>query len=179
MVWLPMLRRSCETARMDDPTARLRDAGTALLGLRAALVAGEPWPLSAVYGTEPEADWGPREVLAHVNEMLGYWPEQLGAVLAADPATAAPFGRVATDAVRIGRIEADRELSVDELLDKIDIRLAAATTFVAGLTPADLERVGAHPTRGDLAVGQALDLFLVDHLEGHVAQLREILARPA
>jgi hypothetical protein len=43
------------------------------------------------------------------------------------------------------------------------------------LEPADLARVGAHPTRGDVPVGTALDLFLVDHLEGHVAQLREIL----
>ncbi|HLO34756.1 MAG TPA: hypothetical protein VK194_01675, partial [Candidatus Deferrimicrobium sp.] len=80
---------------MDDLTRRLRDAGTALLGLRGALVAGEPWPLSAQWGTEPEADWGPRELLGHVNEMLPYWTEQLGAVLAGDPATAVSFGRVA------------------------------------------------------------------------------------
>jgi hypothetical protein len=178
MVWPPMLRRPCETARMDDPTARLRDAGTALLGLRGALVAGEPWPLSAVYGTEPEADWGPREVLAHVDEMLVYWPEQLAAVLAADPAAPAPFGRVATDARRIGRIEADRELPVGELLDRIETSNAAATAFVAGLSAGDLRRLGAHPTRGDVTVETALDLFLVDHLEGHVAQLREILGRP-
>jgi len=162
---------------MDDPVGRLHNAGTDLLALRGALVAGEPWPLSAAYGTEPEADWGPREVLAHVNEMLGYWPRQLSLVLAGDPATAVPFGRIATDAGRIRRIEIDRERPAAELLDEIDASLASAITFVDDLTPADLERRGVHPSRGEISVGQGIAAFLTDHLEGHVVQLREILDR--
>ncbi|MEA2549572.1 MAG: hypothetical protein QOE42_2170 [Chloroflexota bacterium] len=162
---------------MDDPAARLRDAGSALLGLRGALIAGEPWPLSAAYGTEPEADWGPRELLAHVNEMLGYWPEQLRGVLAGDPATAAPFGRLMTDAERIGRIEIDRQRPVGELLDAIGVSLPKAVAFLDGLTPEDLERRGAHPTRGEITVAQGIEPFLAGHLEGHVVQLRDILAR--
>ncbi len=31
---------------------------------------GGPWPLADDFGTEPEASWGPREVLAHTAEML-------------------------------------------------------------------------------------------------------------
>ena len=163
---------------MNDLAVRLRNAGTALLGLRGALVAGEPWPLSAAYGPEPEADWGPREVLAHVNEMLGFWPTQLRAVLAADPGAApVPFGRTADDANRLARIEADRRRPSGDLLDGIDAGLVDADAFVAELTPADLERVGAHPTRGEVTVGAAVESFLTGHLEGHVAQLREILAR--
>jgi hypothetical protein len=164
---------------MDDLAGRLRDAGTALLGLRGALVAGEPWPLSAAYGTEPEADWGPREVLAHVNEMLGYWPVQLQGVLAGDPSTAVPFGRVATDEERIRRIEVDRQRPVGELLDAIELSLPTAVAFVAGLTPSELDRRGGHPSRGELTVAQAIEPFLSGHLEGHVVQLREILARRA
>ena len=163
---------------MNDPAVRLRDAGIALLGLRGALVAGEPWPLSAAYGTEPEADWGPREVLAHVNEMLGYWPVQLAAVLAGDPAAPpVAFGRTADDPNRLGRIEADRHRPAGDLLDGIDAGLADADAFLAGLKPADLERIGAHPTRGEMPVGAAVESFLTGHLEGHVAQLREILGR--
>jgi hypothetical protein len=179
MVWPPMLRRPCQTDGMDDFASRLRDAGSALLGLRAPLVAGEPWPLSAAYGTEPEADWGPREVLAHVNEMLGYWPRQLAGVLAGDPATAIPFGRVAEDAERIGRIESDRKRSVGELLDSIELSLPKAVAFVDGLSASDLVRRGAHPTRGELTVAQGIEPFLAGHLEGHVVQLHEILARSA
>ncbi|HLO35435.1 MAG TPA: hypothetical protein VK194_05105, partial [Candidatus Deferrimicrobium sp.] len=94
---------------MDDLTDRLRSTGSALLGMRDALVAGEPWPLSEHWGTEPEADWGPRELLGHVDEMLPYWVEQLEGVLAGDPATAVSFGRVAADASRLARIGADRQ----------------------------------------------------------------------
>jgi hypothetical protein len=162
---------------MNDLAVRLRDAGSALLGLRGALVAGEPWPLSASYGTEPEADWGPREVLAHVNEMLGYWPAQLGAVVAANGSAPAEFGRVASDPARIHRIEVDRNRSAGDLLDSIDAGLADADAFVAALTPADLERRGTHPTRCEMTVDAAIQTFLADHLEGHVAQLGDILAR--
>ncbi len=162
---------------MNEIAGRLRDAGTELLDLRGPLVAGEPWPLSAAYGTEPEADWGPREVLAHVNEMLPYWTAQLRDVLAGDPATAVPFGRVATDPARLGRIAADRKLTAGELLDGIDAGLVTATTFVSGLTPVDLGRRGLHPARGEMTIEAALEPFLVGHLEGHVVQLREILAR--
>jgi hypothetical protein len=164
---------------MDDLAGRLRDAGTALLGLRGTLVAGEPWPLSAAYGTEPEADWGPREVLAHVAEMLAYWPRELERVLAGDPASAVPFGRVSTNPARIDAIADGRVRPAAELLDEIDRVLPPAIAFLDGLTPADLQRRGAHPTRGDVTVETGVETFLTGHLEGHVEQMREILARSA
>jgi hypothetical protein len=166
---------------MDDLAARLRDAGSQLLDLRGPLVAGEPWPLSAAYGTEPEADWGPREVLAHVNEMLPYWATQIRLILAGDPAEATPFGRVSTDPDRLGRIASDRQLACGDLLDRIATGLALAQDLLAGLAPADLERRGLHSTRGELIVGDAANRFVVTHLEEHVGQLRTILAegRPA
>jgi hypothetical protein len=163
---------------MDDLARRLRDAGSALLGLREALVAGEPWPLSAAWGTEPEADWGPREVLAHVNEMLPYWTAQLEMVLAGDAATAVPFGRVATDPSRLGRIEADRHKPTARLLDDIAAGLEEATAFASRVADADGERRGVHAVRGELTVRAAFERFLVSHLEEHAVQLHEILDRP-
>lgn len=164
---------------MDDLARRLRDAGTALLGLRDALVAGEPWPLSAAYGAEPESDWGPREVLAHVNEMLPYWTEQFATILAGDSGTAVPFGRIATDPDRIGRIGADRARPTGELLDGIAVGLERAGGFLDGLSPADGERRGLHATRGELSLRDAADRFLATHIEEHVEQLRQILAARA
>jgi len=171
---------------MDDLASRLRNAGSELLGLRDPLVAGEPWPLSAAYGTEPEADWGPREVLAHVNEMLPYWTGQLEGVVSADaaaakraasPAAPPAFGRIATDPNRLDRIATDRPRPTGELLDGIDGGLRRASAFVDRLSAADLDRVGRHPTRGDLRVADSIERFVVSHLEEHVAQLREILSR--
>ena len=162
---------------MNDLAGQLRNAGSQLLALRGPLVAGEPWPLSVAYGTEPEADWGPREVLAHVNEMLPYWATQLGLIVAGDPTEATPFGRVATDPTRIGRIAADRELQVGDLLDRIAAGLAIVEDVLASLTPADLVRRGVHSTRGELTVGASAERFLVGHLEEHVEQLQMILVR--
>ena len=120
---------------MDDLTDRLRSAGTALLGLRGALVAGEPWPLSDNWGHTPEAEWGPREVLGHVDEMLPYWVEELGRVAGGDGVAPVAFGRVATDQSRLDRIDADRRLTSGELLDSIDAGLQRTIAFVDGLTP--------------------------------------------
>ncbi|HEX5824740.1 MAG TPA: DinB family protein [Candidatus Limnocylindrales bacterium] len=162
---------------MNELAGRLRDAGSEMLALRGPLVAGEPWPLSAAYGTEPEADWGPREVLAHVNEMLPYWATELRRIVAGDPAAATPFGRISTDPARLGRIAADRELAVGDLLDRIAAGLATVEDTLAGLMPADLERRGVHTARGEMTVDGAADRFLVSHLAEHVEQLRAILAR--
>ena len=162
---------------MTDLASRLQRAGTSLLELREPLAAGEPWPLSAAYGTEPEADWGPREVLAHVGEMLPYWTGELERVLAAEPREPAPFGRVATDANRLARIEGDRRRTTGELLDAIARGLATAGAFVGRLGAADLDRRGAHPARGELTVGASIERFLVAHLEEHLTQLGEILER--
>jgi hypothetical protein len=172
-----MLRRPCDTRPVTDQTRRLRDAGAEMLGMRGALEAGEPWPLSAAYGTEPEADWGPREILAHVSEMLQYWPVQLGTVLAGDPATAVPFGRTASDPSRLGRIAADRLQPVGVLLDGISTGLTTAGEFLDGLSAADLARRGMHSIRGETTVDGAAERFLVAHLGEHVVQLRAILER--
>jgi DinB family protein len=162
---------------MDDFAARLRDAGAALLDLRGPLEAGEPWPLSANYGHTPESEWGPREVLGHVDEMLPYWIDQLEHVLAGDPSTPVRFGRIATDQSRLDRIDADRHKPAGEQLDDIRAGLDRASAFIGRLTEADLARVGVHPSRGEISVGDSLEAFLFGHLEGHVAQLREILER--
>lgn len=164
---------------MNHLAVRLRDAGSALLGFRGALVAGEPWPLSNDYGHTPESDWGPREVLGHVDEMLPYWTDELEMVLAGDPSAPVPFGRVATDQSRLDRIAADRQKSVATLLDEIGAGLERVQAFIAGLSAADMARVGLHPSRGEITVGAAIEPFFAGHLEGHVAQLREIMARPA
>jgi hypothetical protein len=162
---------------MDDLSRRLRDAGRALLGLRGALVAGEPWPLSEAWGTEPEADWGPREVLAHVDEMLPYWTDQLERVVAEAEAGPVPFGRIATDPSRLSRIDANRQRPSGDLLDEIDTGIRETADFIDGLRDGASDRIGLHPSRGELTVRESIDRFIVAHLEDHVAQLQSVLER--
>lgn len=163
---------------MDETIDRIETAARELVALGPEIEAGEPWPLSAAYGEEPEADWGPKELLAHVAEMVPYWMAQIETILAADAASdPVPFGRVATDEARIARIGADREQAASALLAKIDAGVAAATARLRSLDAIQRSRRGLHPRRGELTVEAMVSPFLADHLAEHVAQLREILAR--
>ncbi|HET7474346.1 MAG TPA: DinB family protein [Candidatus Limnocylindrales bacterium] len=162
---------------MDDEAARIQAAGAAIEDLREPLESGEPWPLSDVWGTEDEAHWGPPEVLAHVAEMLTYWHAELGRVAAGDGTAPVPFGRVASDPSRLARIDELRRRPTPELVDEIGARVPEVAGFVSGLSPDDADRVGLHPTRGELRVGEGVERFFANHLEEHVAQLQSILDR--
>jgi hypothetical protein len=157
---------------------RLEAAAAAMAAVRADLVAGEPWPLTETYGPGPESDWGPREVLAHSAEMLPYW---MGAIeLILDGGDEPPaFGRLETDQLRIDTIGRDRTFPSRELLGRIEAEAGRVAARFRTLTDAQAARRGRHVTRGELTVAEVAERLLVGHLEGHVSQLRETLARGA
>jgi DinB family protein len=154
---------------------RLEAACAAIVALRPRIEAGAPWPLAELYGPEPEASWGPNELLAHVEEYLPYWLGEIERVLAGDPAAPVPFGRVAEDQVRIGVIGRDRTVPLRELFARIESDAPRVAARLRELSDGEANRVGLHPRRGELAVRDMLEPFLVGHSEGHVTQLREIL----
>lgn len=164
------------TTDLNELTARLERASSELEGLRPAVVAGDPWPLSQAYGSEPESDWGPKEVLAHTAEMLEYWPAEMDRILRADGPDPVPFGRVSTDPGRIGRIGRDRELPTAELFDRIAAECSRLDARVRALSMAEAGRLGVHPRLGDMTIRRIVERFLVSHLEEHVEQLRSIVA---
>jgi len=176
-MWPPMLRPACDTAAMQDLIERLSAAAAGMEALRGSVVAGDPWPLSKAYGAEPESDWGPKEILAHVAEMLEYWPVQVDAILAS-PASGEPpgFGRVSTDEGRIRRVGEDRRLPAAELFDRIASESQAVESTLASIPPADQDRTGVHVRLGEMAIPAIFERFVVSHLEEHVRQLREVIA---
>ena len=162
---------------MDETLERRLESGrAAFAGLREPVEGREPWPLSQAYGAEPESDWGPKEVLAHVAEMVPYWLGQIEAVLAAR-ADGVPFGRVATDPERIDRIGRDRALPAGELFDRIDRALADAVALQGRLDSAARARRGTHSRLGEMTTEAIVERFIVGHLEEHVRQLEETVAR--
>ena len=162
-----------------DPTiaaflVRLRAASEAMVALGRRVADGAPWPLAEQFGTEPEARWGPREVLAHCAEMLPYWSGELERILAGpEPAQ---YGRTQADTLRIATIERDRSLPIRELVDRIATGAERHARRVADFTAADVARRGLHPTLGEQTVEQVLERVVVGHLEEHVGQLRKALA---
>jgi DinB superfamily len=166
---------------MRDLADRLEQAAAAIADLGPAVNAGEPWPLTEVYGPGPESAWGPREVLAHLAEMLPFWLGEIELVLAesgraGDAADPPSFGRTEADPLRVEVIGRDRMFPARELIDRVDVEGARVARRLRTLGEREAATVGRHVTRGDLTVGEMAERFLVTHIEGHVTQLREILA---
>jgi hypothetical protein len=163
-------------ARAVDLAGRIQVAVAATAALAGEIAAVDPLPATARIGHDEDA-WGPREVLAHACEAVPYWHGELERILAADPASGpSPFGRTATDPAREGIIGRDRTLPAFFLVDRLGRDASALTARVRRLTPADLERVGRHPAWGEITVASMLERTLAAHLEGHVAQLRALVA---
>ncbi len=158
-----------------DLRSRLDRAAEGFVALRGPVLAGEPWPVAAAFANEAEAAWGPPELLAHVTEMLPYWLGEVERVLAGRD-DAVPFGRVATDPVRIAIISRDRTVPLRELYDRVESDVARCGRRLEALTPADLLRRGLHPRDGVVTIGDMLQRFVIGHLEEHTRQLAELLA---
>jgi hypothetical protein len=161
---------------MTDDVERIAAARRAYAAVAPRVMAGEPWPLAEDYGTGPEASWGPREVLAHVEEMLPFWLGEMERVIDGDGSAAVPFGRTADDPIRIGFIERDRSLPLRVLFGRIDMGLRAWEERIPTLTDAESARVGAHPRLGEMPAPAILERFVIGHAEDHIAQLSDILA---
>jgi DinB superfamily len=161
---------------LDSQVDRLKTAAAGIIAMRPTVEAGAPWPLADVYGVEPEASWGPPELLAHVEEYQRYWMGEIERVLEGDGSAPVPFGRVATDPLRLGVIGRDRSLPLRELFGRIEADAARVAKRLGELSEADAGRMGLHPARGEMSVREMLEPFLIGHTEGHLTQLREILA---
>ncbi len=160
---------------MSDLADRLERAADAIVELGPGIAAGEPWPLADVVGPGPESAWGPREVLAHVAEMLPYWMGEIELILDAADAEPPEFGRLEADPARVTIIDRDRRFPARELLGRIEAESKRVARRYRALSGADADAVGRHVTRGDLAVRQIAERLMVGHFEGHLAQLQEAL----
>jgi hypothetical protein len=158
----------------DEASATIRTAMATLDGLRPSLEAGAPWPLAVRFDDDPEASWGPNEVLAHVAEMLPFWLGEVERILAGPP-DPVPFGRVGTDPVRIAIIERDRSLPIGELYARIHNDLERWADRLKTLAPAQLEKIGMHPRLGEMSVEAIVERQVVHHVDEHVRQLEAIL----
>jgi hypothetical protein len=161
---------------MSEDLDRLETARDAYARLGPRVAAGEPWELATAFGTEPEASWGPREVLAHVVEMLSFWLGELERVVDGDGEAPVPFGRTAENPLRIGMIERDRTLPLRVLFERVDGGIEAWMRRLPALSDTDRARIGVHPRLGEMPASRIADRFILGHLEEHVAQLETILA---
>ena len=169
---------------MDELAGRLERAAAAMVEMGPAIAAREPWPLTSTYGPGPESEWGPREVLAHVGEMLPFWIGEIERIVDAgvDEARAGArteppgFGRLEDDPIRVQVIGRDRTFPGRELLGRIDVEARRVGSRFRSLTEEQAGYLGRHVTRGDLSVADIAERLIVGHVEGHVSQLRDLIA---
>ncbi|HEX6779274.1 MAG TPA: DinB family protein [Ktedonobacterales bacterium] len=127
---------------------------------------------STVFYTQPASGgWTLMEDLAHVAEMLGYWSGEIGRF---QRQPGAAFGRVASNPERIRFIESHAHDSLEQITALLDQGQAAALALLRRLQPADLEISGQHVKFGEQTVRRAIQEWLIDHLNEHVQQLKEI-----
>lgn len=165
---------------IDGFEGRLAAAAGRLDDLRSRLEAGAPWPLAARFDHDDEARWGPRETLAHVEEMLAYWLGESERILdGGDAGEPASFGRPATDTVRLAIIERDRTLPIRELCARVDMGIERWRRRWAELDADARQRTGLHVLRGPVTVAEVAERFVAGHLDEHLDQLDQATTRSA
>jgi hypothetical protein len=173
-LWCEIVRR--QRVAIEALVPRLQAASVRIAALQPVVEAGAPWPLSRNFGTEPEASWGPPETLAHVAEMLPFWLGEIERVIEG-PVEPVPFGRVATDHIRLLVLERDRSLPPRELFGRIADGTARLARRLSELAPGEAARRGLHARLGEMTVDAIADRFVVSHLEEHAQQLEAVTAR--
>jgi hypothetical protein len=154
----------------------LAAASARLAALVPALEAGAPWPLAPRFDHAPEAEWGPPEVLAHLAEMLPFWLGEAERVLDGGD-TPVPFGRIATDEVRIAVLARDRSLPIRELVARVVSGMDRWSSRWRTLDDDARARIGMHPTLGAMTVADIARRFVTVHLDEHLEQLETALGR--
>ena len=122
-------------------------------------------------GTE---QWEAGQVWAHMAEFVGYWRGQAESVIAAYDGDPVPFGRLKDDPGRLAGIEMGRHEAVRQSRNRVREEIAELKTYLSGLTAAEWNAVGQHPTRGPMDLEAIVGTFIVNHLEEHAEQLDKL-----
>ncbi len=119
------------------------------------------------------AEWNTLQVLGHMVEMLPYWTAQSRQLIDADQPP--PFGRALESPERLAGIERGNSAGLVELLQQVQAETRAAAGFIRGLSPEARAKTGIHPRRGPMTVDEIARIFMVEHAEEHLEQVREVL----
>ncbi len=119
-------------------------------------------------------EWSVAQVIGHALESQDFWLGQLERLIGEDrPA----IGR-RTDAERQRRTHGftdGRPRTLDEARTRLR-QVAEQTRSRLSRLPAEaLDRTALHPDRGELTGAQVVQYLLVEHLTGHVEQVRSTL----
>lgn len=121
-------------------------------------------------------EWSVAQVIGHALESQDFWVGQLERLVSEErPA----IGR-RTDAERQRRTYGftdGRPRTVDEARERLRQTAEQTRARLSRLPAGVLERIALHPDRGELTGAQVIEYLLVEHLTGHVEQVRSTVSQ--
>jgi uncharacterized damage-inducible protein DinB len=138
-----------------------------------ATLLNQPEAARRLHTAPGENEWSAMQVLGHVVEMIPYWMNHCRALIAA--AEPPRFGRTPDAAERLAGVEQGAAAEPGELMRVLQKEVQAAARSIRQMTTAERGRKGVHVKRGEMSVGDIVDLLIVAHAEEHVKQVRAAL----
>lgn len=126
-----------------------------------------------LYRPPDAAEWTVMQLMAHVTEVLRYWPDVMVA-LAAEPGMT--FGRGLDDSVRTSFVAAHKDDSVADMVAAMREAGARASALLATIPDAGWESSGEHVAWGTVALPEVVRRVLTGHLPDHLAQAKATYA---
>ena len=133
-------------------------------------------PVSAqkLADTKSDTEWSVSEVLGHMVEMIPYWLVACRTIIDADaPPT---FGRSLDAPERLAGVERGASTSLPEMLALLQQEVQQGAAAIRAMSDAERVKQGINPARGTLTVAGIVEMLIVSHAEGHLAQIQGILA---
>jgi hypothetical protein len=147
--------------RLDAVEARLTELAVSMEGLTTPDAAtGEQWEDGQVWG--------------HLNESVPFWIGQISNVIDTYDGEPVPFGRPAGSTSRAEAIAAGKGGVPEDQWVRLRATLGDLRSWLQGMPDMGLVAMGAHYTRGDMAAWEAIDAYIISHLEQHADQLEEL-----
>ncbi len=121
-----------------------------------------------------ENEWSAMQVVGHMVEMLPYWLNQCqGLIAAAEPPQ---FGRTLDAPERLAGVERGATGAPDELLRLLTDEVQTTARAIRQMSAAERGKKGLHLRRGEMAVADVVEVFIVAHAEEHLVQVRAALS---
>ena len=116
------------------------------------------------------------QALGHMTEMIPYWLEHCQTLITAT-GTPPTFGRTTGSPERLAGVAHGASADPDALLRQLHEEVGAAASVIRQLSPAERGKRGISTEHGEMTMAQAIEAFIVDHAEEHLAQLQTGLRR--
>jgi len=119
-------------------------------------------------------EWSAMQTLGHMTEMIPYWLNHCRTLIAVT-GTPPTFGRTPGSPERLAGVVHGASADPDALLRQLREEVRAAAGVIRQLSPAERGKRGISTERGEMTVAQAIESFIVDHAEEHLAQVQTAL----